>query len=138
MYSIAFTCYAVFGHCPIFLSLPVSDMGRLLKCYIFNQKALKSIKNSTFFLCSKPVQVLQYNHNMYSYSVTPHSNVAVLQNGPNGVILSVFISSETHIDVVLGPVHAANAHMQTTQAALVHVTGDGAAEAHVAEQTIAT
>lgn len=44
---------------------------------------------------------------------------------------------KTYFDVVSGPVDAADGHGQTTQAALVHVTGYGAAEAQVAEQTIA-
>lgn len=43
---------------------------------------------------------------------------------------------KTYFDVVSGPVDAADGHGQTTQAALVHVTGYGAAEAHVAAQTI--
>jgi len=42
----------------------------------------------------------------------------------------------TYLDVVLGPVHTADGHGQTTQAALVHVAGDGAAEARVATQPI--
>lgn len=43
----------------------------------------------------------------------------------------------TYADVVSGPVDAADGHAQTTQAELVHVTGDGAAQARVATQTIA-
>lgn len=43
----------------------------------------------------------------------------------------------TYLDVVFGPVDAADRHPQATQAALVHVAGDGAAEAVVAEETVA-
>lgn len=46
-------------------------------------------------------------------------------------------SLNTYIDVVFGPVDAADGHAQTTQAALVHVTGNGTAQAWVATQTIA-
>lgn len=37
------------------------------------------------------------------------------------------------MDVVSGPVDAAYGHVDSAQAALVHVTGDGAAEAGQAE-----
>lgn len=36
-------------------------------------------------------------------------------------------ASRSHFDVVFGPVDAADGHAQATQAALVHVAGDGAA-----------
>lgn len=39
------------------------------------------------------------------------------------------------LDVVFGPVNTADGHAQTTQAALVHVIGNGAAQAAVAEET---
>lgn len=44
---------------------------------------------------------------------------------------------QTYIDVVFGPVDAADCPVQTTQAALAHVTGDGAAEAREAEKAVA-
>lgn len=40
---------------------------------------------------------------------------------------------QAHLDVVSGPVDAAYRHLHSAQAALVHVTGNGAAEARQAE-----
>lgn len=40
---------------------------------------------------------------------------------------------QTHLDVVSGPVDAAYCQLRSAQAALVHVAGNGAAEARQAE-----
>lgn len=43
-------------------------------------------------------------------------------------------TTQTYLDVVSGPVDAADGHAHTPYAALVHVAGNGAAEAHQAER----
>lgn len=70
--------------------------------------------------------------------MSPDNNV-VLLHSPKGVPRSAssIFPLQTYIDVVSGPVDAADGHAQAAQAALVHVTGNGAAEAHVAAQAVA-
>lgn len=58
---------------------------------------------------------------------------------PSHHYYTVFLFTQalsSYSDVVSGPVDAADGHAQATQAALVHVTGDGAAYTHRAQHGV--